>query len=91
MIDDAPSRPCLGCGHCCLTATCVVGLQLAGEVVHRGVRRCAALVRRGDRYRCALIEAGRVPPDQLAIGAGCSSPLFNAARDALAAAARRKP
>lgn len=68
---------CVGSGYCCKTAICVVGQ------VHYKVgptAQCPGLLHNGERYICALAGTYR---EELAIGEGCCSPLFNRDREAI--------
>ena len=58
---------CVGCGHCCIESTCVLGIDLFGRHYP-----CLALHWDGQRYRCRLAEDF---PERLYIGVGCCSPL----------------
>jgi hypothetical protein len=60
-------KPCVGCGYCCITAKCSIGLFLYGQ---NG--RCPVLKWNGRRYLCELVDLFK---DALAIGAGCCAPL----------------
>jgi len=60
-------KQCVGCGYCCITAKCSIGLFLYGQ---NG--RCPALKWNGRRYLCELVDLFK---DALAIGAGCCAPL----------------
>lgn len=66
-----PIRNCVGCGHCCLTAICVIG-QLEFNVNCKS--KCPGLIWNGNRYICKLANKYK---RQLAIGAGCCQPLNN--------------
>jgi len=75
-------KPCIGCGYCCTTATCVLGMLRYGAD-----RPCPELQFDGRRFWCTLITGAVAPEKQrlsseLAIGAGCSSSLFNTQREA---------
>lgn len=76
IVDGTPTRPCIGSGYCCKQAPCGVGLFLHGPVAP-----CPSLEFEGDRHWCGAV---RNAPDaeekkrlvrELAIGAGCCSPL----------------
>jgi len=60
-------KSCVGCGYCCITATCSIGLYLYGLNV-----RCPALKWNGKRYLCELVDLYK---NALAIGEGCCAPL----------------
>jgi hypothetical protein len=59
-------KPCVGCGYCCITATCSIGLFLFGK---NG--QCPALRWNGSRYICDLVD---IYKNALAIGKGCCAP-----------------
>lgn len=61
------SKPCVGCGYCCIKVQCAPSFFKYGEQ-----KRCPALYWDGTCYRCKDIgEYG----SYLAIGEGCCSPL----------------
>lgn len=65
------AQPCLRSGYCCKKATCMAGILHGAAPVG-----CSFLL--GDQpgnYRCLLVERQIVTPEDLAIGAGCCSPL----------------
>jgi hypothetical protein len=62
---------CVGCGYCCIKAQCNISRVMLGD--HK---RCPALKWNGKRYLCELAKDKKIA-DSLAIGAGCSSSLFN--------------
>jgi hypothetical protein len=89
---DAPAKPpagaaCNGCGVCCLSEPCPVGIAISG----RRSSACAALVFDADgrRYRCGLLAdpkaywrwlpasgvatAQRLARRWIAAGSGCDS------------------
>jgi hypothetical protein len=68
--------PCVGSGHCCLTAQCALGAIRYGR--HPV---CPGLFEEGDRYRCRLVIEDAAVARDLAVGAGCSSTLFNVRRE----------
>lgn len=78
------NNPCVGCGHCCQTAQCGTGAAVFGP--HK---RCPGLVWVGEeqRYRCSLVLESETNEklwwvrEDLSIGAGCSSTLFNTKRE----------
>ena len=73
--DEKPlSMECVGCGWCCSVAPCPYSMTKYC-VTHP----CPALYWDGERYRCADVEDLRLT-GCCAIGAGCSSTLFNAWR-----------
>jgi len=75
-------EPCIGCGMCCKTQ-CLTGQWTYGE--HN---RCPGLVWEGARYECRLISAAVLEGnsarlDDMAVGGGCGSTLFNSWRLAI--------
>ena len=68
-MGKAFARPCVGCGYCCKTAVCVVGQIFLKTGPHPP---CPGLEHNGERYRCKIAEEHG---EELAIGAGCCSPL----------------
>lgn len=75
---------CVGCGYCCQKAQCVAGQNIYG--LKDGV--CTGLVwdEQAQRYWCLLIQettgrAQEADKEGLAIGAGCSSSMFNTQRE----------
>jgi len=78
------AKECVGCGYCCIKATCSAGQRLYGET-----RPCPAL--RWDevenRHFCKLCEFGGILGEtyreELAVGAGCCMSLFNEWRENL--------
>lgn len=80
--EPAP-RPCVGCGYCCKVAPCIPGFMVYGPGKPCGALRWDA---RAGRYLCGIVldEPERTRDrlkEQMAIGAGCSSPLFNEERE----------
>lgn len=74
LLDTYDGPECLRCGYCCQKVTCMWG------AIHGAVEghQCKFLL--GEKpgfYSCQLVSDGVVPPHSLAIGAGCSSALFN--------------
>jgi len=68
---------CCGCGYCCMAARCCLSLftyDTASAV-------CPALIFKEGRFWCQLAEDPQIK-EQLYIGAGCSSSMFNQQRDA---------
>lgn len=82
MIEPMVS-PCCGCGYCCQSATCMLGVLTFGF----GHKECPALMLEDGRFWCRIVKEAtglyreRLEED-LAIGAGCSSTLFNSQREA---------
>ena len=76
--------PCIGCGYCCKKARCWVSLHINGT----DKRPCPSLVFKDGRYWCEIVQTA-VGEDkekiinELAIGGGCSSALFNSHREAM--------
>ncbi len=60
---------CVGCGYCCLQATCMAGLSFYGS---KNAYPCPGLKWNADRYACKLADFF---PDELYIGSGCCSPM----------------
>ena len=66
------SRPCVGCGFCCRKAPCILASSSQPP--------CSDLVEVDGRWRCGKVqdahpEARSILLAELAIGAGCCSPL----------------
>lgn len=57
---------CIGCGYCCIQATCYLGVQFWGHI-----HPCPGLYWDTNRYMCKLADEF---PDKLYIGVGCCSP-----------------
>lgn len=76
MSEPIKYPECVGCGHCCLSATCLVG------AIHYELKeptRCPALFQNEiGQYRCRLAEQYA---EDLYIGAGCPCTLFNTKRE----------
>lgn len=70
-FESPRSDPCVGCGFCCAQWPCAHSMNKY-FVAHP----CPALEWDGERYRCADVEELRLS-GACAIGAGCSSTLFN--------------
>ena len=75
MSEQLKTRACIGCGYCCRAAQCGLSVRVYGHV-----EICPALVYHDERYWCSLVERARGPlkddlVSELAIGAGCCSPL----------------
>jgi hypothetical protein len=71
--------PCIGCGYCCSKVTCLFGAEVYGAQ-----SPCPGLVwdEEAGRHFCKLLLESTGWPHEflgegLAIGAGCSSALFN--------------
>lgn len=80
---EPPPRPCVGCGYCCKVAPCIPGFLVYGPA-----KPCGALRwdEEAGRYFCGIVldEPERTKDklkERMAIGAGCSSPLFNTERE----------
>lgn len=72
--DPEESFPkCMGCGYCCLQATCSLGVSIFG-IKHP----CPSLFWNGEKYRCELVNNHE---DTLYIGSGCCSPLNSWRKD----------
>jgi hypothetical protein len=60
-------KQCVGCGYCCITAMCSIGLHVFGKV-----GKCPALTWNGHRYICEIAD---LFVNALNIGKGCCAPL----------------
>lgn len=75
---------CIGCGYCCTKAPCPTSIKLLGA----NIIKCSFLYWENGRHWCSLITntekkvSNRYRMD-LAIGAGCSSSMFNTFRKEL--------
>jgi hypothetical protein len=72
----APGQPCNGCGVCCLSQPCPLGVLAS----RRTSGPCAALRWHGheSRYRCGLVDprrpiVSRLARRWIAAGSGCDS------------------
>ena len=84
------NHDCVGCGYCCSKVICLVGFQKHGPK-----NPCPELREHDGRFWCGLIEDAKGIEreelmDQLAIGAGCSSTMFNTIRDSRIANMKEK-
>lgn len=83
-IDGISIRPCVGCAYCCKTARCSISFEAEGKYYKDPFealgepKECPWLMYRGGRYRCKL---ARKYKKELAIGAGCCSPLNSTRRE----------
>ena len=80
-----PHRPCIGCGYCCSKVRCALGASIHGAELGP----CPSLHWDGARHWCGLVlnAAGAARERlqaELAIGAGCCSPLNSLRRQLLA-------
>ena len=81
-LETARDAQCVGCGRCCRKAPCAVASRVFGPV-----NECPALVYDYEekRYYCELCrkpgELGERYREELAVGAGCCSALFNTDRE----------
>lgn len=78
------SALCVGCGYCCLKATCTLGQTLFGLACPCGGLFWSI---KENRFYCrAVLESSQCEcisvKEELAIGAGCCGSLFNTQRDA---------
>jgi hypothetical protein len=75
VVGGLKVQPCIGCGYCC-TIPCAPAIR-----IHNGKMPCPSLIWNKDdkRHYCKLClgEDGLKFKDQLYVGAGCSSTLFN--------------
>lgn len=79
LVFYAVRWPCVGCGYCCKKAPCFLSQRTFGD---QKAGECPALRYHDGRYWCGLVEDGdETVKRELAIGAGCSSALFNTVRD----------
>lgn len=71
---------CVGCSYCCKKAPCTVAVRVYGPV-----KECPALFFEDGRWWCSLCRIqgplGEGYRQELAIGDGCCSPLFNECRE----------
>jgi hypothetical protein len=74
---DFPVEECIGCGYCCLKGICCMGYMLLNT--SRPVSRCPFLIwsEVDKRYWCEAVIRDPRRKSAVAIGAGCSSSLFN--------------
>lgn len=81
MAKALTDTQCVGCGYCCRTAPCGLAWLTFSPAIKTGVWKCPALRWDGKRYLCRLCEGedaqSKKNREALAIGAGCSSTLFN--------------
>jgi len=87
---DIKPRPCIGCGHCCVTATCEFGLRQFGNQHLDDKETCPALVWDGKRHICDYMVNERFTDalrerikDTLHAGAGCCQGLNSWRREPL--------
>ena len=77
------TKPCVGCGYCCSQAPCFIA-----RIKHPDwTSPCPELIKRDGRFWCGAVERMKGDDreqveEDLAIGAGCSSTMFNEVRDA---------
>ena len=73
-------KPCIGCGYCC-SMPCSMA-HFKGMVVDN---KCTALYwnELDERHWCGLVEGDPSLGFHIAIGAGCSSTMFNTWREEL--------
>ena len=74
---------CIGCGYCCRKAPCAMAVRIYGRSL---TGPCPELVYHDDRWWCRAIENARGPlrdhyEQDVAIGGGCSSSMFNQDRE----------
>ena len=76
--EEIITKPCVGCGFCCLTAPCEASRRL-----NYSSTKCPFLlwVEEDKRHKCQLMmfdgSLGEAYRKELHAGAGCSSTLFN--------------
>ena len=90
IIDGIRTKPCVGCGYCCTESPCGFAIQAYGSA---WTSPCPLLVDRDNRKWCNLVLDAKGQYREaiiadLAIGAGCSSSMFNSVRDAQIAKGR---
>lgn len=68
---------CCGCGYCCMAARCCLSLL----IYPTREELCPALIFKEGRFWCHLAEDPQIK-EELYIGAGCSSSMFNQQREA---------
>ena len=81
---------CVGCGYCCSKVVCILGFERFGPNPP-----CPALKEHDGRFWCGIVEQATGMEkeeliDQLAIGAGCTSTMFNTVRDSQIAKMKEK-
>lgn len=82
-LKESKNAQCVGCSYCCTKAPCAASVRLYGN----GVKECPALLydEYKGRYYCKLAslpgKIGEEYRNELAIGQGCCSPLFNQYRE----------
>ncbi|MCK5617657.1 hypothetical protein KAR91_88145 [Candidatus Pacearchaeota archaeon] len=75
------TTPCVGCGYCCVKTICAVGYRV-GYFMGEG-RVCKGLIwdEHENRHFCRLGQMpgtmGKMYREEMFMGAGCSSALFN--------------
>lgn len=81
-LEQAKDAQCVGCGYCCRRAPCAAAFRVYGPVTE-----CPALQYDADRkrYFCELCRLpgsiGEKYREELGVGAGCCSALFNTDRE----------
>lgn len=83
-MKEPEAAPCVGCGYCCTVTACPIGWM-----VWQVLKPCGGLRwdEEAKRFYCGAVldEPERTKErlkEQLAIGAGCCSPLCNTQREA---------
>jgi hypothetical protein len=75
LDDEYPSRPCVGCGYCCISVPC----YLSADGGYWVDGQCEMLIwsEKDKRYWCQLIIDDPLIGGEydLAVGCGCCSPL----------------
>lgn len=74
---------CVGCGYCCMEATCTAGLAANSDRTYT-TSRCPSLQWNGKRYVCELMmdtKYGEMYREKLYAGAGCCSGLNSWRKD----------
>lgn len=80
MAPEKPAygEPCNGCGYCCASEVCEVGLAMFGK---QQTAPCPAMTFRDGRFRCGAVDmADEMSPAyglmlrlKMGIGIGCDS------------------
>jgi len=67
-------EPCIGCGYCCQKTVCFLGQQ---RDVKANDVPCPMLIWDGQRHWCKIILQEPRLHEEVAIGKGCPSTLYN--------------
>lgn len=71
---------CLGCGFCCRQGPCGIAAR-TGTWRKPEKGGCRSLKWDGEKWRCVALKVNPQYYRELAVGAGCSSSLFNTDRE----------